>query len=50
MEAYNCSVLNGFPNMFVMLGHNAATGPHAGGAAGPRVELGVPELVREGRW
>lgn len=26
VEAYNCSVLNGFPNMFILLGPNAATG------------------------
>ncbi|KAL1861656.1 hypothetical protein Daus18300_008772 [Diaporthe australafricana] len=25
-EAYNCSVLSGFPNMFILLGPNAATG------------------------
>jgi len=25
-EAYNCSVVNGFPNMFMLLGPNAATG------------------------
>lgn len=24
--AYNCSVLNGFPNFFMILGPNAATG------------------------
>ncbi len=26
VEAYNCSVLSGFPNMFMLLGPNAATG------------------------
>jgi cation diffusion facilitator CzcD-associated flavoprotein CzcO len=25
-SAYNCSVLNGFPNFFMLLGPNAATG------------------------
>jgi cation diffusion facilitator CzcD-associated flavoprotein CzcO len=25
-EAYNCSVMNGFPNFFLLLGPNAATG------------------------